>query len=118
MTKLINNTGKTIDQITRIDGKWWDGLKPGDTLETDNPYVIKALVKHGVDVVGKKKRKEATPTKEAAPKKPPVKKHGEVKETPIDLSSKTVKELRELAKEKGVSVRGSKTKIIDKISQS
>ena len=45
--KLTNPTSKVIFAKTRIDGKWWDGLLPGDVVNVDSPYSIEALKKHG-----------------------------------------------------------------------
>ena len=115
--KLINNIEETIDQITRIDGKWWDGLKPGETIETDDPYVIKALLKHGAEEFGKKKEEKPKEEKPPEPKekKPPKKKHEELPTPKIEYEKLTVVELREIAKEKGLKVRGSKAQIIERL---
>ena len=47
MTTLKNGTNKCIRCCTRINGRWFDGLLPGETLECDEPNKVRALLKHG-----------------------------------------------------------------------
>ena len=57
--KLINNTNKAIRCCTRLNGRWWDGLLPGDIVITDEPHKIRALMKHGcTELKESKKRRE------------------------------------------------------------
>jgi len=56
MVKLINNTNKCIRCVSRINGRWFDGILPGDTLFCDDPYKTTALLKHGCSIVPKPKK--------------------------------------------------------------
>jgi len=112
--ELINETKKTIDQITRIDGKWWGGLKPGKTIESDNPYVINALIKHGAVRVSKKQQPKPKP-KIVKPTEIPKKKLEELPTPKIEYDKLTVKELKVITKENGLTVKGSKKKIIERL---
>ena len=53
MMKLINNTKKCIRCFARLNGLWFDGILPGETVEVDEPYKVTALLKHGCEVVKK-----------------------------------------------------------------
>ena len=46
-TTLVNPTNQVIKPFARLNTKWYDGLNPGCELETDDPYVIAALLKAG-----------------------------------------------------------------------
>jgi len=60
--KLKNPTNKTINPRPRVNGRWFDGVPPGTLFETDDPYMVKALLKHGCvevkDGVQKKGKEE------------------------------------------------------------
>lgn len=45
--KIYNPTKQTINSITRVDGKWFDGIHPGETLEVEDNKAIRVLLKHG-----------------------------------------------------------------------
>ena len=49
--KLVNNTSKCIRCCSRINGRWFDGILPGETLFCDDVCKVQALIKHGCEVV-------------------------------------------------------------------
>lgn len=59
--KIYNPTKQTIDNITRVNGKWFDGILPGETLEIQDPLAIRVLLKHGcINARNRKKTEEKT----------------------------------------------------------
>lgn len=51
MVTLKNNTNKCIRCCSRLNGRWFDGLLPGQMVECDEEHKVRALVKHGCEIV-------------------------------------------------------------------
>ncbi len=58
MVLLKNTTNKCIKCCTRLNGRWFDGIFPEQTIECDEVNKVSALLKHGCVVVKPKKVKE------------------------------------------------------------
>ena len=69
MVRLVNNTDKVIFGKTRVDGKWFDGILPNETIEVEDPYCVKALIKNGCEEVKVKKKAKAKKKKKIVKKK-------------------------------------------------
>ena len=51
MVTLKNGTNKCIRCCTRLNGRWFDGVLPGQSVECDEPHKVRALIKHGCSEV-------------------------------------------------------------------
>ena len=66
--KIKNTTNITIRNKSRVDGRWFDGLGPGEVLETNDGRAIRMLLKYGCVILDKPK-KQASKKKVAKKKK-------------------------------------------------
>lgn len=63
---IKNPSDMVIRGKSRVDGNWFDGILPGEVLDVQDPYCIRALLKHGcVQFKPKKKTKRRGSIKEA-----------------------------------------------------
>lgn len=66
--KMLNPTGFVIKNKSRVDGKWFDGIWPGQVIDVFNSFDIRALFKAGC-VEYKEKKTKPVKKPETKPKK-------------------------------------------------